>query len=85
MTQNVCVGSSDAPRLHVCGQRAQEEKYGIMEGKLSNISRFCWMRQDAGRIHCMQRDRAAEGRKEEKVGLKDGCIASKRRKTWLHR
>ena len=65
MTQNVCVGSSDAPRLHVCGQRAQEEKYGIMEGELSNISRFCWMRQDAGRIYCMQRDIADEGRMEE--------------------
>ena len=70
MTQNVCVGSSDAPRLHLCGQRAEEEKYGIMEGILSNISRICWMRQDVGRIYCMQRDRAAEGRKEAVLGLK---------------
>ena len=68
----------------MCGQRAEEEKYGIMEGELSNISRICWMRQDAGRIHCMQRDRAAERRKEEKMGLKDGCTASKRRKTCLY-
>ena len=65
MTQNVCVGSSDAPRLHVYGQRAQEEKYGIREGELSNISRICWVRQDAGRIHCMQRDIANKGRMEE--------------------
>ena len=68
----------------MCGQRAEEEKYGIMEGILSNISRICWMWQDAGRIYCMQRDRATEGRQEEKVGLKDGCTASKRRKTCLY-
>ena len=71
MTQNVCVGSSDALRLHVCGHRVGEGKDGIMEGKLSNVRRIRWMRQDEGRIYCMQRDRGAEGRNEEKVGLID--------------
>ena len=50
-----------------------EGKDGIKEGRLSNIRRICWVRQDAGRIYCMQRDRAAEGRKEEKSGV-EGCM-----------
>ena len=75
MTENVCVGSSDALRQHDCGQRVNEGKQGIMQGRKSNIRRICWVRQDAGRIYCMQRDSAAEGGREGKVGLKDACTA----------